>query len=156
MTLMVVLAFGAGLLVSLSRQINARLALATTPLMFSFWNHIVGFAALAAAGLAAAGLAVAGLAVAALTQDLLWPPGVTKAPWQAWIDGPIRVVFIAASSGLVARLGAVMTASMVIGGQMASGVVLDIAMGAPGSGLARACGVALILGAMALSLGRRA
>jgi len=139
MILMVALAFGAGLLVSLSRQVNGRLALGTTPLQSSFWNHIVGFVALAGAGLAF---------------GVLWPDGVAEAPWQAWVGGPIGVVFIAASSWLVARLGAVMTALMVIGGQMVSGVVIDIIMGAPGDGWTRSLGVALILGGMALSLTR--
>ena len=37
------LALVAGLLVSLSRQINGRLSLSTSPMESSFWNHIVGF-----------------------------------------------------------------------------------------------------------------
>ncbi|MDP5359173.1 MAG: DMT family transporter, partial [Paracoccaceae bacterium] len=32
----------AGVLVSLSRQINGRLALSTSALESSFWNHLVG------------------------------------------------------------------------------------------------------------------
>lgn len=139
MALFVTLAFCAGLLVSLSRQVNGRLALATSPLISSFWNHIVGLAALLAAGAVLGGLL---------------PEGLWSAPWQAWIGGPIGVVFIAASSWLIARIGAVNTALLVIGGQMVTGVALDILQGAPGSGWARAGGVGLILAGMWLTRGR--
>jgi len=64
----------------------------------------------------------------------LWPPGLENAPWQAWIGGPIGVLFIAAASWLVARIGAATTALLVIGGQMVTGVALDLITGAPGSG----------------------
>jgi bacterial/archaeal transporter family-2 protein len=127
---LVLLALLAGALVSVSRQLNGRLAVATTPLVASFWNHLVGLAVLLLAGLWFGGL---------------WPAGAASAPWQAWIGGPIGVVFIAASSWAVARIGAVNTASLVIAGQMVSGVALDLATGAPGSAVARAAGVALIL-----------
>jgi len=85
----------------------------------------------------------------------LWPPGLENAPWQAWIGGPIGVLFIAAASWLVARIGAATTALLVIGGQMVTGVALDLITGAPGSGWARAAGVALILAGMALTFGSR-
>ena len=59
--MMAALAFAAGLLVSLSRQLNGRLALATSPLVSSFWNHAVGLAALALAGSGAGRAAAPGL-----------------------------------------------------------------------------------------------
>lgn len=141
MTLFVTLAFIAGLLVSLSRQVNGRLALSTSPLQSSFWNHIVGFAALLAVGLVFGGL---------------WPDGLGTTPAYAFIGGSLGVVFIAASSWLVGRIGAVNTALLVIGGQMVSGVVLDLLRAAPGSIWARAAGVALIIAGMALTQRRRA
>lgn len=141
MTLYVTLAFAAGLLVSLSRQVNGRLALSTSPLQSSFWNHVVGCAALLAIGLVFGGL---------------WPAGLTSAPAYTFIGGTLGVVFIAASSWLVGRIGAVNTALMVIGGQMVSGVVLDLLRGAPGAGWARAAGVALIIAGMALTQRRNA
>ena len=140
MTLFVTLAFLAGLLVSLSRQINGRLSLSTSPLQSSFWNHAVGFVALLLVGLVFGGL---------------WPSGLSTAPWHAFIGGPLGVVFIAASSWLIGRIGAVNTALLVISGQMVSGVVLDLIRDAPGSIWARAAGVALILAGMALTLRRR-
>jgi bacterial/archaeal transporter family-2 protein len=127
---LVALALVAGSLVSLSRQLNGRLALATSPLVSSFWNHVVGLAVLVLSGLVFGGL---------------WPDGLASAPWTAWIGGPIGVVFIAASSWAVARVGASNTALLVIAGQMVSGVLLDLAQGASGSALARATGVALII-----------
>ncbi len=141
MTLLVTLAFVAGLLVSLSRQINGRLALSTSPLQSSFWNHVVGFAALLAVGLVLGGL---------------WPAGLSSTPAYAFIGGSLGVVFIAASSWLIGRIGAVNTALLVIGGQMVSGVVLDLLRDAPGSNWARAAGVALILAGMVLTQRRRA
>ncbi|NCO86202.1 MAG: EamA-like transporter family protein [Rhodobacterales bacterium] len=139
MTLMVTLAFAAGLLVSLSRQINGRLALSTSPLAASFWNHLVGLVVLVAAGLAVGELV---------------PAGLRAAPWHAWIGGPIGVLFVAAGSWLIARIGAVNTALLVIAGQMVSGVVLDLTRGAPGDITMRAAGVALIIAGMALTLRR--
>ena len=141
MTLFGTLAFVAGLLVSLSRQVNGRLALSTSPLQSSFWNHIVGFVALLTVGLVIGGL---------------WPAGLANTPAYAFIGGSLGVVFIAASSWLVGRIGAVNTALLVIGGQMVSGVLLDLLRGAPGSIWARAAGVALIIAGMALTQRRRA
>ena len=141
MTLFVTLALVAGLLISLSRQVNGRLALSTSPLQSSFWNHIVGFAALLAVGLVFGGM---------------WPMGLASTPAYAFIGGSLGVVFIAASSWLVGRIGAVNTALLVIGGQMVSGVLLDLFRDAPGSIWARAVGVALIVAGMALTQRRKA
>lgn len=140
MTLFVTLAFVAGLLVSLSRQLNGRLSLSTSPLQSSFWNHVVGFVALLAVGLVLGGL---------------WPDGVSSTPAYAFIGGTLGVVFIAAGSWLVGRIGAVNTALLVIGGQMVSGVLLDLIRDAPGNPWARAGGVALIIAGMALTQRRR-
>lgn len=124
------LAILAGVLVSLSRQINGRLALATSAMESSFWNHIVGLVFITGAALLFGGL-FAGAPLAA--------------PWWAYLGGPVGVIFIAAGSWLIARIGAAQTAILIIAGQMISGVALDIAMGAAGNAVARSCGVALIL-----------
>ena len=130
----------AGLLVGLSRQLNGRLALSSSPLIASFWNHLVGFVALTVLGLAIGGLI---------------PAGAAEAPWHAYIGGPIGVIFVASGSWLIPRIGAVNTALLVIGGQMVSGVLLDLARGAPSTLWASALGVVLILGGMALTQRRR-
>ena len=51
MTTAILFALLAGILVSLSRQLNGRLALSTTALIASYWNHVVGFAVLTVLGL---------------------------------------------------------------------------------------------------------
>ncbi len=135
MTMAVLLALVAGTLVSVSRQINGRLALSTSALAASFWNHAVGLALLLAAGLIFGGL---------------WPEGTATAPWYAWIGGPVGVVFVAMGSWLIARIGAVNTALLVIGGQMVSGVALDLWRATPGDPWLRTGGVALIIAGMAL------
>ena len=119
-----------GVSVSLSRQINGRLALATSALHASFWNHLVGLVF---------------LSLIALVWGGLWTEGARAAPLWAWTGGTVGVVFIALSSWLVAKIGAAATAVLIIAGQMVSGVVLDLLMGAPGNPAARIGGVALIL-----------
>lgn len=132
----VLIAFLGGASVSLSRQINGRLSLSTSALHASFWNHAVGFAFLTLLALGLGGL---------------WTPGIAEVPYWAYLGGTIGVVFIALSSWLVAKIGAAQTALLIIAGQMVFGVVLDIAMDAPGSPVARITGVGLILAGMLLN-----
>ncbi|TKT74616.1 DMT family transporter [Aquamicrobium sp. LC103] len=136
MTLSILFAALAGVLVGVSRQINGRLSLSTSPLIASFWNHLVGFVALTAAGLVAGGLI---------------PPGAFEAPWLAYFGGPIGVVFVAAGSWLIPRIGAVNTALLVIGGQMVSGVILDLFRSASQTLWASSLGVILILAGVVLT-----
>lgn len=141
MILPILLAALSGVLVGVSRQVNGRLSLSTSPLVSSFWNHAVGFAALTALGLALGGLI---------------PPGAAQAPWHAYAGGPIGVVFVAAGSWLVARIGALNSALLVIGGQMVSGVALDLLGDRPPALWASALGVVLILAGAALTQRRGA
>lgn len=71
MMLSVFLACLAGVLVSLSRQLNGRLSLSTSPLKASFWNHIVGFCVLSVLALV-------------LGQTLL-PAGAADVAWYAYL-----------------------------------------------------------------------
>jgi transporter family-2 protein len=139
MTWIIALAFSAGVLVSLSRALNGRLSLATSPLRASWWNHVVGLGF---------------LVVASALAGQFWPEGVAGTPAWAWAGGTLGVVFVASGSWFVVRIGAALTALMVIAGQMVSGVVLDLAMGRPGGGWTT-LGVALILAGMALAQARR-
>ena len=140
MTWFALIAFLGGASISLSRQINGRLALSTSALHSSWWNHVVGLVFLTLIALAFGGL---------------FTPGAANAPWWAYLGGTVGVVFIALSSWLVAKIGAAQTALLIIAGQMISGVVLDIVMGAPGNPVARITGVTLILAGMWLSQPRR-
>lgn len=127
------LALIAGGLVGLSRQINGRLALSTSAMESSFWNHIVGLIFITLVALLIGGL------FAGTPQD---------APWWAYFGGPVGVIFIAAGSWLIPRIGAAQTAMLIIAGQMISGVVLDIILGNAGNTWARIAGVSLIFAGM--------
>ncbi len=140
MILYVSYAIAAGVLIGLSRQLNGRLALSTSPLIASYWNHVVGFVFLTILGLALGNLV---------------PAGAADAPWWVYVGGPLGVVFVTAGSWLIPRIGAVNSALLVIGGQMVSGVIFDLVRGAPMTVWASALGVALILGGVALTQQRR-
>lgn len=129
------LAIIAGVLVGLSRQVNGRLGLSVGALPASFWNHVVGLAALTLLGAAVGGLL---------------PAGAADAPWHAWLGGPIGVLFIAVSSWAVVRIGAVRTSALMIAGQMLSGIAADAANAASGSTAAGVAGVFLILAGLAV------
>ncbi len=127
------LAVFAGVLVSLSRQINGRLALSTSAMESSFWNHLVGLVF---------------ITVIALLVGGLFAGEPQAAPWWAYLGGTVGVVFIAAGSWLISKIGAAQTALLIIAGQMVFGVLIDVAMGAPGNLWARILGVSLILAGM--------
>ncbi len=131
MIVFITLAIGSGLLVGLSRQLNGRLALSTNAWESSFWNHIVGLGFVSLIALIAGGL---------------FTGAPLDAPWWAYLGGPIGVLFIAAGSWAINRIGAAQTAMLIIAGQMISGVLLDVAMHVPGQTWARVLGVVLILG----------
>ena len=135
---MVVIAIVGGALVSLSRQLNGRLSLATSAMHASAWNHLVGLAFITVLGLLAGGL-------------FLGDPWA--APWWAYLGGPVGFVFIAGSSWAVTRIGAAQTALMIIAGQMIFGVVLDLLRGIDGTTWARVLGVVLILAGMIIAQG---
>jgi bacterial/archaeal transporter family-2 protein len=126
----VVLALTSGLLVGFNRQVNGTLALYTTPLRASFVNHLVGFVLLTGLGLAL---------------GHFFRLAAVEAPLYAYLGGPLGVLFVAGSSWLILRIGAVRTTLLLISGQMLSGVLFDIIRNVPGSPWMRLLGVALIL-----------
>jgi transporter family-2 protein len=131
-----VIAVVAGVLVSLSRQLNGSLSMYTSALHSSFWNHIVGFVFLTIIGIVLGGLFTGN------------PWG---APWWAYLGGPIGFIFIAASSWAILKIGAAHTAMLIIAGQMISSVALDIALGTAGNPTARIAGIILILAGMLIA-----
>lgn len=140
MIIPILYAFTAGALVILSRQINGRMSLSSTPMISSFWNHIVGFVVLTALGLLIGGLI---------------PANIAEIPWWVFSGGAIGVVFVASGSWLITRIGAVNSTLLVISGQMVSGVVFDLVRGAPVTLWASALGVVLIIAGMALTQRKR-
>ena len=98
----VVLAFVAGGLVGVSRQLNGRLAVSTSALFASFCNHLVGFALLTAIG----------LAIGSLLNNRAF-----AGPWHIYFGGPVGVVFVALSSWIVGQIGATRSTMLIIAGQ---------------------------------------
>lgn len=140
MIIPILFAFSAGLLIILSRQVNGRLSLSSTPMISSFWNHIVGFVVLTVLGLVIGGLI---------------PANIAEIPWWVFSGGAIGVVFVASGSWLITRIGAVNSTMLVISGQMVSGVVFDFLRGEPITLWACALGVTLIIAGMALTQRKR-
>ena len=140
MIIPILFAFSAGLLIILSRQVNGRLSLSSTPMISSFWNHIVGFVV----------LTVLGLVIGELI-----PANIAEIPWWVFSGGAIGVVFVASGSWLITRIGAVNSTMLVISGQMVSGVVFDFLRGEPITLWACALGVTLIIAGMALTQRKR-
>jgi transporter family-2 protein len=62
---------------------------------------------------------------------------------------------VAAGSWVIARIGAVNSALLIIGGQMVTGVAFDYISAVPASFWANAAGIVLIVGGMMVSRGRR-
>ena len=140
MILPLIAAFTTGLLIILSRQVNGRMSMSSTPMISSFWNHIVGFAVITLIGLVVGGLI---------------PANIAEMPWWIFTGGAIGVVFVASGSWLITRIGAVNSTLLVIAGQMVFGVIFDLLRGAPVTLWASALGVILILAGMALTQRRR-
>ncbi|TNC74709.1 DMT family transporter [Rubellimicrobium roseum] len=140
----VAMAIAAGGLIGLSRQINGRLALTKGALGASFWNHLVG----------ALALGISALAGWVLAGGPPFPVGLAEVPGWAWAGGTLGVIFVAAGSWLVARIGAANTALLVIAGQMISGALLDTLRGVEGAPL-RALGVLVILAGVAIPRGSK-
>lgn len=140
MILPLIAAFSAGVLVILSRQVNGRMSMSSTPMISSFWNHIVGFVVLTLVGLVVGGLI---------------PANIGEMPWWVFSGGAIGVVFVASGSWLITRIGAVNSTLLVIAGQMVFAVIFDFLRGAPVTIWASALGIVMILAGMALTQRRR-
>ncbi|WP_438955174.1 DMT family transporter [Cognatiyoonia sp.] len=140
MILFITMSFVAGILVSVSRQLNGRLSLSTSAMEASFWNHIVGFVF---------------LSLVALVFGGLFDGNIAETPKWAYLGGTIGVLFIAASSWLVAEIGAVKTTLLIIAGQMIFGLVIDLLRDVPGDTAHRIAGTVLILAGMWLLHGRQ-
>jgi transporter family-2 protein len=135
----IIYAIVTGVLVILSRQVNGRLSLSTSPMTSSFYNHLVGFIVMSAVLLALGGL---------------WPSSFSDIPPYAWLGGPLGVIFVAAGSWVIPKIGAVNTAVLIIGGQMIAGAAMDMAEGVTASPVLRFSGLALILTGILLAQAR--
>jgi len=148
LTIAVILACLAGVLIGVSRQVNGRLSLKEGALGASLWNHGVGFAALTL--LAALDVGIAGLD----TVKSIFA-GAAEAPWQVYLAGPLGVAFVAGGSIAVRRIGAVRAAALIIAGQMAAGVALDLWRGSSAASAVTAIGLVLLLAGVVVGAARR-
>ncbi|UXI03111.1 DMT family transporter [Photobacterium sp. TY1-4] len=125
--------------ISICRIINGRLGQETGALNASLWNHLVGFGFLCLVVWLMAATSGSSASIAA-TLD---------APLLAWTGGIIGALFVTLNSYVLPRLGASLTALLVIGGQLLTGVALD-AM-SRGVNAIQLLGVLLILAAVWLT-----
>ncbi|MBL8591303.1 MAG: DMT family transporter [Devosia sp.] len=137
----VVLAFVAGGLVGVSRQLNGRLAVSTSALFASFCNHLVGFVLLTAIGLVIGGLV---------------SDGAFSGPWHIYFGGPVGVVFVALSSWIVGQIGATRSTMLIIAGQVLGGVALDWALTGKAVSPTALCGIVLIVAGVLVAQRQRA
>lgn len=137
----VILAFGAGTLVGVSRLLNGRLATSTSALFASFCNHIVGFVLLTALGLAIGGLI---------------GEGAFSGPWYLYFGGPVGVVFVALSAWVIGHIGATRSTMLIIAGQVVGGVVLDWAVNGTAVSPVALGGIVLIVAGVAVAQRQRA
>ena len=122
-------ACAAGILIGLARQVNGRLSLVTSPLVASTWSHLIGLFALSAAG---------------IWLGNLFPHGSAEAPWYTYLGGPLSVAYVVCGSWSIVRIGAARTALLIVSGQLASGVAIDIAHSLHSSSWLLFLGVVLI------------
>jgi len=120
-----------GAVIAASRAINGRLAIDLGAFKASFWNHIVGFVFLTAVM----------LAIASMKFDV-----PSNAPVLAYMGGVFGALFVALNSYVLPRIGVTKTVLLVIGGQMITGVIIDVRNSkSVGSAVAQFVGVGLIL-----------
>jgi len=133
-----------GVIGSLSRLVNASLAVFAGSLRGSLINHIVG--TVVAGGLLAAGLRTGILQLGGL-------------PWYYWVGGCMGVFVVAASNYAVPRIGAVLLGMLLLAAQLITSAGLDHFGLLGGSPIAlswtRIAGLALVLTGAAVTMTER-
>lgn len=110
MTLVILLALLNGCCISFSRILHGRLGQDTSAFNASLWNHVVGFILLTLIVYFTSSVPV---------------ETIMDAPVTTWLGGVLGALFVALNSYLLSRVGATLTALLVIGGQLFTGVVWD-------------------------------
>ncbi len=101
-----------GMLTALQAPTNAMLARPlNSPVNAAFVSFAVGTAVLL-------------VAILALRIRPDWP-GVQALPWYAWLGGAYGAVFVVAAAFSAPRLGVASTVTLMIAGQLLSGIVVD-------------------------------
>ena len=102
-----------GVVISLTRVINGHLSTFIGALRASLWNHLVGFVFLS-------------LMVVALYWQPLSQFAWSQIPVYAWLSGVYGALFVASSSYVFPKMGALNASVIIIGGQILSAVLLDV------------------------------
>lgn len=128
MTTIIVLALLNGCCISFCRILNGRLSQGANAFTASLWNHAVGFIFLSFVVYFTASEPVGSLA---------------NAPAATWLGGVIGALFVALNSYVLTRVGATLTALLVISGQLITGVIWEAV--SHGADLTQVAGVMFIL-----------
>ena len=124
-------AFLNGILIGVSRAINATLARSLGAAAASVWNHLVGFGLL--------------LVMLFFLGEWNFLSSWKDVPVPYYLGGVIGAVFVATSSWVFGHLGASRTILLIISGQMLAGTVLDLLSGQILSLGMQAIGTAFVL-----------
>lgn len=111
MITMCLIALCNGVVISMCRVVNGRLAQDTDAFHAAYWNHLVGLVV----------LSIICLVSSSGISTLLF-----NAPWWAWSGGIIGALFVAINAFVVTKLGATLTALLIISGQLFSGTVISL------------------------------
>ncbi|CAI0738477.1 Uncharacterized protein conserved in bacteria [Serratia quinivorans] len=120
-----------GMIISSARVINGQLSASIGAFRTSLWNHSVGFLFLT-------------LLVVAFYWQQLGQFHWAQVPAYAWVGGGCGALFVATSSYVFPKMGALNTSVLIIGGQMFSAVLFDVINQGGRSHLIQLLGVALI------------
>ncbi|WP_409440155.1 DMT family transporter [Psychromonas sp. GE-S-Ul-11] len=111
MTMVIMIALFNGCCISFCRILNGRLSQDTSPFYASLWNHAIGFIF---------------LSIIVYFTSIVPLERIMDAPAASWTGGILGALFVAINSYVLSRIGATLTALLVIGGQLLTGVVWDI------------------------------
>jgi transporter family-2 protein len=134
MIVYIALAFLNGAFISSSRAVNGQLSTSVGAFRASLWNHLVGFAFLSTVLIVLNGFQFG-----------------ASPPLAAYLGGIFGALFVAVSSYVFPRLGALNAGVLVIAGQMIAAVVIDAINRHAAPSLLRYLGVAIVLAGVWLS-----
>lgn len=126
----VFIALVGGAAVGMSRSINGRLTMDRGAFTASAWNHWIGFLL---------------LSIYVLLLHRVGLPLLADVPLLYFTGGIIGAFFVVISSYVFPRIGAARSGLLIIGGQMITGLIIDLARGTAEFHPGQPAGVALIL-----------
>ncbi|MBA5234955.1 DMT family transporter [Pectobacterium aroidearum] len=138
MHMLIFIALFNGMVISSARVINGQLSTHIGAFRTSLWNHAVGFLFLT------------------LLVSLFYWQQLTQFNWlhipaYAWLGGGCGALFVATSSYVFPKMGALNTSVLIIGGQMFSAVLFDLIRQGSDSHIVQLLGVGLITVGIILS-----